>query len=162
MPLTAKKVSDIIKQTRDLLEPICETDGFELIHVEFQPEAGGRILRLYIDKPGGVNLDDCAHVSRQVSDLLDVTLDEIGHYSLEVSSPGADRPLGRESDFNRFKGHLAKLKTRQPIEGQKQFTGRLLGIVDQQVRLTVDGKTVAIPYDEISRARLVAYGENRR
>lgn len=162
MPLTVKKVSDIVKQTRDLLEPICEADGFELIHVEFQPEAGGCILRLYIDKPGGVKLDDCVYVSRQITDLLDVTLEDIGHYNLEVSSPGPERPLGQESDFNRFKGHFAKLKTRQPIDGQKQFTGRLMGIVDQQVLLTVDGKTVAIPYDEITRARLVAYGENRR
>ena len=161
-PLPAKRVSQLIEQIRGLLDPICEADGFELIHIEFQPEAGGRIMRLYIDKPGGVKLDDCAYVSRQCNDLLDVTLEDMGPYSLEVSSPGPNRPLGRESDFERFKGRFAKLKTRQPIEGRKQFTGRLTGFVDHQVRLTVNGKSVAIPYDEILRARLVEYGDNRR
>ena len=161
-PLTAKRVSRVIKQIRDLIEPICESDGFDLIHIEFQPEAGGRIMRLYIDKPDGVTLDDCVYVSRQINDLLDVSLDDIGPYNLEVSSPGPERPLGRESDFERFKGHIAKLKTRQPIEGQKQFTGRLAGMVDEQVQLTVNGKTIALPYEDIARARLVEHGENRR
>ena len=160
--MTAERVSGIVKQIRESLEPVCTVDGFELIHVELQSEASGRIMRLYIDKPGGVTLDDCVYVSRQVNDLLDVTLEDIGQYHLEVSSPGPDRPLGRESDFERFKGRFAKLKTRQPIEGHKQFTGRLIGIVDQQVQLAVDGQTVAIPYAEILRARLVEYGENRR
>lgn len=152
----------MIEQVRTLLEPLCEAEGYELIHVEFQPEAGGRILRLYIDKPGGVTLDDCVNTSRQVNDILDVALEELGPYNLEVSSPGPERPLGRQEDFERYKGRLARLKTRRPIEGQKNFTGCLIGMIDHRVHLAVDGKTVAIPYELVLRARLVDSGANQK
>jgi ribosome maturation factor RimP len=155
-----KQTMRICDQVRTLAEPVCEAQGYELIHVEFQPEAGGRIMRLYIDKPGGVNLDDCVHVSRQVNDILDVSLEAIGPYQLEVSSPGPERPLGRPLDYERYKDRLVRLKTRQPIEGQKNFTGRLMGLVDHQVHLSINGKTVAIPYDAVLRARLVDSGVN--
>ena len=159
---SAERAARITDQVRMLLEPLCEADGYELIHIEFQPEAGGRILRLYIDKPGGVTLDDCVNVSRQVNDILDVSLEDLGPYNLEVSSPGPERPLGRQMDFEHYKGRLAKLKTRQPIEGQKNFTGRLIGIIDHRVHLAVDGKTVAIPYELVLRARLVDSGANQK
>jgi ribosome maturation factor RimP len=144
----------IVAQARDLIESLCETEGLELVHLEFQREAGGRILRLFIDRPGGVTLDDCVHISRQSSDLLDVYLEDIGPYRLEVSSPGPSRPLGKRRDFDRFKGSRVKIRTAQPVDGQKKFKGVLLGISEEIVKLSVDGKTACIPYQEIIMARL--------
>ena len=144
----------IVAQARELIESLCETEGLELVHIEYQREAGGRILRLFIDKPGGVTLDDCVHVSRQSSDLLDVYLEDIGPYRLEVSSPGANRPIGKRRDFDRFKGSRVKIKTAQPVDGQKKFKGVLMGISEEMVKLSVNGKTVCIPYQEIITARL--------
>ncbi len=144
----------IIARVKDLIEPLCEAEGMELVHLEFQREAVGRILRLYIDSPGGVKLDDCVRVSRQSGDLLDVYLENTGPYSLEVSSPGPSRPLVKKLDFERFKGSRTRIMTAQPIEGQKNFKGVLLGISDGIVKLSIDDKIVAIPYQEITKARL--------
>lgn len=133
-----------------------------MVHLEYQRETGGRILRLYIDKPGGVTLDDCSRISRQLSDILDVHLDLSASYSLEVSSPGLDRPLSKRSDFTRFKGNRAKIKTYQAIDGQKNFTGVLLDESGGTVRIKIDQKTVSIPFQDIQRARLVNYrGESK-
>jgi len=84
----------IAASVKDLAEPLCESEGVELVYVEYQPEAGGMILRLYIDKPEGVTVDDCIYISRQLGDILDVNLENAGAYRLEVSSPGSDRPPG--------------------------------------------------------------------
>ncbi len=157
--LTPKNVAWLITRARGLAEPLCEAEGFELVHVEFQPEAGGRILRFYIDKPDGVTLDECAYVSRQISDLLDVSLEGIGSYNLEISSPGPERPLGKESDYERFKGKAIRLKTYHPINGQKNFKGVLSGISEGIVEISMDDRTVVIPFGEIHRARLVNHGE---
>ena len=145
---------NIVMQIKSLAEPVCDSEGLELIHVEFQREAAGRILRLYLDKPGGINLDDCADVSRQMGDLLDVNLADIGPYSLEVTSPGPQRPLAKQEDFEKLKGNRIKIKTSRPLNGQKNFTGVLLGISGEQVKLQIDDQIVAIPYRDISRARL--------
>ena len=139
-----------------LAQPLCESLGFELIHVEFQRESSGRILRLYIDKPGGINLDDCADVSRQLGDILDVNLDEIGPYHLEVTSPGVERPLAKKKDFEKFKGNRIRIKTNQPVNGQKNFNGILLGISGEQVNLQIGEQTIAIPYQDIFKARLAS------
>lgn len=144
----------IVSQARDLIESLCKTEGLELVHLEYQREAGGRILRLFIDRPGGVTLDDCVHISRQSSDLLDVYLENTGPYSLEISSPGPNRPLGKKFDFNRFKGSRVKIRTAQSIDGQKKFKGVLMGISEEIVKVSVDGKTACIPYQEIIMARL--------
>ena len=149
------KEQKVIARVYALGDPLCEAEGMELVHVEYQREPRGRILRLYIDKPGGVKVDDCVHISRQVSDLLDVSLDDIGAYHLEVSSPGIDRPLGRERDFNRFKGRKTQIKTSRPVEGKKTFKGVLGGISDGAVSLAMGDRTVAIPFEEIRRARLI-------
>ena len=154
--LPPEKEEKILSRTKDLIRPLCEAEGMELVHLEYRREAGGRILRLYIDRPGGVTLDDCVHISRQSGDLLDVYLENIGPYSLEVSSPGLSRPLGGKLDFERFKGNQAKIKTAQPIDGQKNFKGILLGISEGIVKLAVDDKIIAIPYQEIARAHLTS------
>ena len=110
----SKKEKNIIKQVKALAESLCESEGLELVHVEYQREPGGKILRLYIDRVGGVALDDCVNVSRQLNDLLDVHLDNIGPYNLEVTSPGPERPLSKLQDYERFKGRKAKIKTLLP------------------------------------------------
>ena len=150
-----KFISDIVSVVRDLAHPVCESEGMELIHVEYGPEKGGKILRLYIDKPGGITLDDCACISRQVGDILDVHLEGSGSYNLEVSSPGPERPLVRLDDFERFEGNIIKIMTSRPINGQKKFKGILSGISQGIVTLFIEKKTVAIPYQDITRARLV-------
>ena len=141
----------------DLAIPLCEAEGLDLVHVEFQSESVGRIFRLYIDKPGGITLDDCVGVSRQMGDILDVNLTEIGPYSLEVTSPGPDRPLSRRADFEKFAGNRAKIKTVRPLDGQKKFNGILAGISGEQVKLQVGEKMVTIAIEDISKARLVDY-----
>ena len=95
------------------------------------------------------------NISRQLNDLLDVHLDDIGPYNLEVTSPGPQRPLSKLRDYERFKGRRAKIKTRQPLNDQKNFTGIILGVAAEQIKLSANEKTVAIPFEEISKARLV-------
>lgn len=158
--LSRARTAEIVRQVRRLAEPVCDAEGIELVHVEFQSEAHGRILRLYIDKTGGITLNDCAELSRQVSDLLDVSIDDLGSYSLEVSSPGTERPLGKTSDFERFRGKTVKIRTFEPIDDQKNFTGTLNGISEGLVTLSVGENTIAIPFDDINKARLVNHGED--
>jgi len=145
----------IISQIRNLIESLCEAEGLELVHIEYQREAGGGILRLFIDRPGGVTLDDCVGISRQADDLLDVYFENTGPYSLEVSSPGPNRPLSKALDYERFMGRQARIRTRQPIEGRKNFKGALAGISAGVVKLSVEGTIVSIPFGEIARAQLV-------
>lgn len=139
-----------------LAEPLCTSEGMELVHLEYRREAGGRVLRLYIDKPGGVKLDDCVSISRELSDILDARADTDAPYRLEVSSPGVERPLGKLDDFQRFSGKKTKIRTSKAIEGRKNFTGILKGVVERTVQIDIDGDIVAIAHDNISRARLVA------
>lgn len=146
----------MITQTKDLLDPLCEAEGMELVHLECQREAGGRILRLYIDKPGGVTLDDCIHISRQSNDMLNVYLEDTGPYNLEVSSPGQNRPLGKKRDFNRFKGNRVNIRTTPSVGGKKKINGILLGISEDVVKVSIDDKIVAIPYHEIVTAKLAS------
>jgi ribosome maturation factor RimP len=147
-------IKKIIARIKDLLDPLCESEGMELVHLECQREAGGRIIRLYIDKPGGVTLDDCIHISRQSSDMLDVYLEDMGPYNLEVSSPGQNRPLGRKRDFDRFKGNRVNIKTAVSFDGKKKINGVLLGISEDVVNVSMDDQIMAIPYHEIVTARL--------
>ncbi|MCF8067170.1 MAG: ribosome maturation factor RimP [Desulfobacterales bacterium] len=151
----------VVDQVWRMSETLCETEGMELVQVELHREPAGRILRLYIDKPGGINLDECADISRQVSDMLDVTLEYDWPYSLEVSSPGIERPLVKKKDFERFAGKKTRISTKTPIEGRRKFTGVLQGVSGEFVNILIDNKTVAIPFEEISKARLVnGNGEN--
>jgi len=147
---------ELISQVWGIIGPLCEYEGIELVHVEYQRESRGKVLRLYIDRPRGVTLDDCTAISRQAGDLLDVELGNIGPYALEVSSPGADRPISREEDFSRFRGEWVKIKTVRSIDGRKNFKGVLKGISSGQVALMVDDSMMAIPYDDIVNARLVS------
>ena len=128
--------------------------GMELVEVQFRRESHGWVLRLFIDRPGGVTIDDCATVSREISAYLDVE-DLIEHaYHLEVSSPGLERPLKREADFVRFAGRKARIKLCEPVDGQKVFVGMLEGVNNGDVIMEVDGKRHRFAFSSISRARL--------
>jgi ribosome maturation factor RimP len=145
----------VLSQVRPLAETLCQAEGLELVQLQYRRERGGRILRLFIDKPEGVTLEDCAAVSRELGDLLDVHLPELGPYHLEVSSPGLNRPLAREEDFERFRGRRARIRTRSAIDGQKNFSGVLEGMSDRSVRMNTGRSTVAIPIDTITKASLM-------
>ena len=152
---------EFLARACQLVEPVCNAEGVELVYAEYQMEPGGKVLRLYIDKPDGISLDDCVAISRQVSDLLDIYIEDDQQYRLEVSSPGSNRPLGKPDDFNRFKDRSARIHIAEPINGQKKFKGILNGIQDDIVTLLVMGKPVALPYEKITKARLINNsGEN--
>ncbi|MCG8567668.1 MAG: ribosome maturation factor RimP [Desulfobacterales bacterium] len=138
----------------EVAEPLCEDEGFELVHVEIASVNRETIVRLFLDKPGGITLDDCVQVSRELGDLMEVQIPTLGKYRLEVSSPGPKRPLKKKDDFKRFAGHRIRVETRDPIEGQKKFTGVLEKINDDSVEIAVDGKRITIPDLSIENARL--------
>ncbi|NWG14256.1 MAG: ribosome maturation factor RimP [Acidobacteria bacterium] len=139
-----------------LAEQVAASMGMQVVLAEIK--GGGRsVVRVYIDKPGGISLDDCEHFSRRFSVLLDVEDCIPFSYVLEVSSPGLDRPLVREEDFIRFAGKRARLRMRQPVDGQRNFRGRLLGASHGSVRLEVaPGKEVELALSQVERANLVA------
>lgn len=145
----------VVERVRLVALPLLKELGVDLVDVEFQREAGGWILRVYLDKSGGVTLGDCQRVSEELSDLLDVE-NLIDHpYSLEVSSPGLNRPLTQETDFLRFVGQRARVSTSQAIAGQRRFLGILRGYEGGRVMLErEDGTVVFIPHALISKARL--------
>jgi ribosome maturation factor RimP len=149
--------SPVIERVWRLADPLCRAEGVELVQVEYQREHGGLTLRLYLDRPGGITLDDCADISRQLSDLLDVGLELPASYRLEVSSPGLQRPLGKLSDFVRFKGCQAKVRTIRPLNGQKNFSGILNGVSGLEVQLTLDKGTISIALCDIAKAHLINY-----
>jgi ribosome maturation factor RimP len=145
----------VLARARPLAEALCSAEGLELVLMQYRRERGGRILRLFIDKPEGVTLEDCASVSRELGDLLDVHLPELGPYHLEVSSPGPNRPLARAEDFERFRGQRAKIRTRSSINGQKNFSGVLEGLSGRTVRINTGQSMIAIPIGTISNAYLM-------
>jgi ribosome maturation factor RimP len=145
----------VLAQARPLADALCSAEGLELVQVQYRRERGGRILRVFIDKAGGVTLEDCAAVSRELGDLLDVHLPDLGPYHLEVSSPGPNRPLAREEDFERFRGQRARIRTRCAINGQKNFSGVLEGLLGRAVQVNTGRMKVAIPIDTISKAYLM-------
>ena len=130
--------------------------GYELVGVEyFQRGKGGTVLRIYIDHPDGITLEDCTVVSHQLSGMLDVEDPIRGNYDLEVSSPGVDRPLYGVEHYERFKGHRAKVKLAAKLEGQRNFEGVLAGVSGGSLLLEMDGETRELPLDMIVSARLV-------
>ena len=140
----------------NMLEPGIRSLGYELVGVEFQTGGkGGGLLRIYIDSEKGISAEDCQKVSYQVSGLLDVEDPIPGHYTLEVSSPGLDRLLFRAEDFDRFAGQLVKLRLAYPVEGQRKFKGRLVGMRGENVVIDGDEMEISLPFDQIEQARLV-------
>lgn len=140
-----------------LADPLCTAEGIELVHVEYQREPGGLTLRVYLDKPGGVTLDDCVDISRQLEDMLDVHAKDAPPYRLEVSSPGLDRPVGKLKDFIRFSGQRVKIRLAVGVNGRKNFTGVLVSVVDEKIQIQAENETVSLDYNDITRARLINY-----
>jgi ribosome maturation factor RimP len=140
-----------------LLEPVVEGLGYELLDIEWGSAGSRSVVRVYIDRSdgAGIGLDDCELVSRAISAALE-TDDPIGHgYSLEVSSPGFDRPLRTAAHFARFAGSEARIELAQPLEGRRRFRGRLGPVEDGRVTIEVDRKEWKLPLAGISKARLV-------
>lgn len=144
-----------MERVRSIIEPGVHALGYELVDVELAGQGRNALLRIYIDQPDGVTVEDCAAVSRQVSAVLDVEDPIPGHYTLEVSSPGLDRPLRREEDFSRFKGALIHVRMLTPIMGRRNFTGRLLGYERESVVLEADTERYELALANIEKARLV-------
>jgi ribosome maturation factor RimP len=148
-------------------ERVAATHGLEIFDVQFRRESVGMVLRVMIDKPGavpgpnapdGVTVEDCQHVSHDLSALLDVEGETLGvpddSYTLEVSSPGLDRPLRGEEDYRRFDGRLAKIVTSEPVERQSAFAGRITGVEDGVVLLQEGKRTHRVPLALVKRAHL--------
>jgi ribosome maturation factor RimP len=150
---------DLKDKIWQLAEPIAASEGMELIHVECVKMHSRWVFRLYLDKEGGVSLNDCTEVSNQLGDVLDVHDLSRGPYTLEVSSPGLDRPISRDSDFQKFQGANVKIKTQSKIDGMKNFQGTLVDFVEENgrkiARIDVAGKIYSIPKNEIVKTNLV-------
>lgn len=142
------------KQAEELLLPIVEEQGFELVDVEYVKEAGNWYLRGYIDKPGGITVNDCEAVSRIFSDRLDEKDFIEDSYIMEISSPGLDRPLKKEKDFARSVGKSVEIRTYRPIEKQKEFCGVLTAYDSNSVTIEEDGETRTFDKKEIALIRL--------
>jgi len=134
--------------------PVLEELGLELVEVQYRREQSGWVLRLVIDKQDGVSLVDCATVSREISQLLDIEdfIDQA--YNLEVSSPGLNRPLKSMADFQRFTGRKARIKTLEPIGGERIFIGTIQKTEEETIILEIGRREVAIPLSQVSKARL--------
>ena len=144
------------QQLHDIIEPAITALGYELVGVEHLAQGRHSLLRIYIDSPNGITVDDCATVSHQVSAVLDVEDPIHGHYTLEVSSPGLDRPLFTADQYRRFIGNEIQVRLRAPLQGRRKFKGVLLGIgEDDVVVLEVEGSEFRLPLDEIEKAHLV-------
>ncbi len=154
--MSGKTTSGTLHRLRELLEPSVDALGYELVQLEFS----SGVLRVYIDAPGGIRVDDCAKVSRRLSAVLDADDAVEAEYSLEVSSPGLDRPLVRPAHFQRFCGHLARIvmKRNAPdfpgLAQRRKFCGRLVEASEHCVVLEVDGESVELAYADIDSARL--------
>ena len=145
---------EVVRRVWDELEPELAEMGFELIEVEFGQHGRSQLLRLFIDREGGVTIDDCAKASRQVSAYLDKD-DYIGsQYTLEVSSPGIARPLRKPEDFERFAGERIKVRSVTPVEGRSRFAGELMGYSDGMMTVKVDGTEYRIHLENVKRANL--------
>ena len=149
----------------ELLEPEAEAHGFELVAIE---QAGGKgmpVIRVLLDREGGVDIDAIASASVWVSEFLDAEDPISGPFTLEVSSPGIDRPLTKRADFDRFKGETITIKVLDSeSERQRSMTGSLIGLEDDDVTLEIDGESIVIPYEKILKARLkgaVDFGKGR-
>lgn len=152
------------RQLESLIVPIAEDFRYELVDLELKSEGGGFVLRIFIDKPGGVTLDDCVAMSREAGAILEIEDPIKSGYRLEVSSPGLDRPLKKPADFERFAGSKVKVKSHNLIDPderghlRKTFIGTLLGLDANRVKIEQDDKrggVVMIPLDEINTANLV-------
>jgi ribosome maturation factor RimP len=145
---------EILDHVRAIADPLLTNEGMELVEVNYRRESRGWVLRLTIDKEGGVTLDDCSRVSQQVGRELDVADFISSPYVLEVSSPGLTRPLRSENDFIKYCNRSIKLRTVDPINSRQQFKGKLLSVSNNQIELEMEEGIVQIPLAKIAKANL--------
>ena len=143
------------KKLSDLFEPVIESMAYELVGVELTGSGNGTILRIYIDAEKGITVDDCQAVSYHVSGILDVEDPMQGHYTLEVSSPGIDRPLVKPEHFDQFTGELVKIRSTEAVLGRKNFKGILESFDGEYLYVAVDNEVYEIPFDIVEKANLV-------
>jgi ribosome maturation factor RimP len=152
--------TNVVTRVTEIAARLAESIGMELVDVEYKKEGRSAVLRLFLDREGGVNLDDCAKVSRELSEILDVEDVIQENYTLEVSSPGLNRPLKKAADYVRYQGRLVRVRTFELLPDdagnpRKTFTGELLGLEDGIVRLKLtEGQTAGIPLDKVAKANL--------
>jgi ribosome maturation factor RimP len=146
-----KKITDTVAE---LAEPVVKKHGCELWDVEYVKEAGGWYLRVYIDREGGVSLDHCEAISRELDPILDARDPIPDSYTFEVSSAGAERALKRPSDFQRFMGHLVEVKLYRAIDGRKEYVGSLTAYGNDTIEISAAGKTFVFMKNDIANVRL--------
>ncbi len=146
----------VTEQIEQLVETSIESLGYELVGVEYIKNGRDTVLRIYIDSDQGISIEDCERVSHQVSGILEVEDPISSAYSLEVSSPGFDRPLFKEKDFVRFTGAEAKISMKLPVQGRRNFRGVLEGFSDDKILIDVDGEIYELPLTKLAKARLIA------
>jgi ribosome maturation factor RimP len=144
-----------VTKLTELLQPLVTDLGYEFVGLEYSSNPKNPALVIYIDKPAGIAVEDCERTSREVAALLDVEDPIAGHYVLEVSSPGMDRPLFTVRQFEQFIGEQVQLMLFAPQEGRRKFKGRILGVQEEQVLIEQDGKEVTLKHGNIAKARLV-------
>jgi ribosome maturation factor RimP len=139
----------------DLVAPVVEALGYGLWGVEYLSHAKQSVVRIYIDSPDGITVDDCAKVSRQVSSVFDVEDPIMGEYTLEVSSPGMDRPLFKLEQYRQYIGEKVKIKLRIPFDGRRNFAGQMTGVEDEDIVVAVDDNEYLLPFDLIDKASII-------
>lgn len=160
MEIQAMATTDVASRVAELAGPLLASLGVELVDIEYKREGRTMVLRLFIDREGGVTLDDCAAVSRELSEILDVEDFITAHYALEVSSPGLNRPLKKVADYERYRGRLVTIKTFELLPDdagnlRKTFLGELLGLEEGVVRVRLkEGQTAGIPLVKVAKANL--------
>jgi len=152
--INSKKLGAVEQRIQAVAEPLIDSLGLELVRIECVVRNRQKNVRIYMDKPSGVGLDDCVAVSRELGDLIDIHIEDIGPYRLEVSSPGPNRPLKTKADFIRFQGERIKIETHEVVEGKRKFTGILEKTNDDSVTIAVDGKSFDVSGTNIMRAIL--------
>jgi ribosome maturation factor RimP len=149
-----EKTEQIIRATAGLIEPVLAANGMELVDIEYRRESPGWVLRLFIDQPNGITVDDCAKVSRVLGDLLDVADVIQTAYDLEVSSPGLNRPLRKPEHYRAQMGNIVEVRTTEPLGNRRKFKGVLVDSGEDWIRLNCDGQEFEIALNVIERARL--------
>ena len=148
------RFDELVEEVRQIVEPILQSLGYELVDVEYQRESRGWVLRIYLDREGGITLEDCAEASGEVGAVLEAKDIIPNAYHLEVSSPGLTRPLKKREDFQKFRNRLVKVRLYEPFEGRKNFKGTLLGMEGENVRLELEDRVYELPLQKIAKANL--------
>jgi ribosome maturation factor RimP len=148
------KFEPLLQEVYQTIEPILRSQGLELIDVEYKREAQGWVLRIYLDREGGITVENCAEASRELGAILEVRDLIPNRYVLEVSSPGLTRPLKKPEDFNKYQNRSVKIKLFMPLEGRRNFKGKLLGLREDKVCVESERQIYEIPIQNIAKANL--------